>query len=210
MLSKLFHSYTKRKILLILIVIFSCINIALLTILSARFWARIPVEIEWLKQGYYNPETFSTPELIEESVLENSTTYQLRYVFLGMFIVLQTSFSICILISVISLYLLFSNKSNAEFLFNSLISLFGFIFAVTFFLIALKPVEAKRTAIFELNGTESYYKDMLASISYTEGWIVLFSSFFSLVISVIAKKSYGYVTNDFILKKAFREDILKS
>ncbi|TNK89819.1 hypothetical protein C4M83_05200, partial [Mycoplasmopsis pullorum] len=111
MLSKLFHSYTKRKILLILIVIFSCINIALLTILYARFWARIPVEFEWLKQGYYDPKTFSTPELIEESVLENSTTYQLRHVFLGMFIVLQTSFSICILISLVSLYLLFSNKS---------------------------------------------------------------------------------------------------
>lgn len=199
------NSYLKRKILLLLVSIFSLISLILLSILYIKFKQRVDEEFTFLSGSFFSEADKKSYESNPEKFLlfkeTNSRSFQLLKIFSGLNFSLITLFSLNVIITAIMIVYLLKNKDNGDYLFKYIILISSLTFILTFFLISLQPSETSRIEQIVVGNNKMRITVTMQKMSYMLAWITLLFSFCCLTFSIMAKRRYGFLTKDITLNK---------
>ncbi|UUD36343.1 hypothetical protein NPA08_00700 [Mycoplasmopsis citelli] len=205
-----FKSYAQRKILVLVALLFGIIAVILLVVLINNFFARIIFEKEWLKDhlksvlaGKNEAETNSIIEL-------RSTSIQLKTIFLSLVSIAITSLSLGIILAIVTLVGLFSNRFNGNKIIKVSVWLILLAFVMIFFIIALQPAQLTITVTVQIPGPDGRLFNVNQStisdrVNYVVAWLAMFLSFFEMIILIKSRLKYGFLTNDIVLNRKFKQ-----
>ncbi|VEU76251.1 hypothetical protein [Mycoplasmopsis columboralis] len=205
----LFRSYKSRKILVLSVIVLSVVILILLSLLIKTFFDRIVYEQEWLKSNLSKELTGLSDAQVQAIIEKRSTSIQLRTIFLSLISTAISAIALVLILSIVSIYGLLSNLFNGSKLLQ-ISTYFALIaFVMLFFLVALQPTELTISTTIQLQGPDGSLinvNDITASnkINYTSAWICLFASFTVMIIIIVSRLKYGFLTKDIILNKKFK------
>ncbi|MCU9938961.1 hypothetical protein NW066_00280 [Mycoplasmopsis felis] len=190
------YNYLRRKILLGILSFFFFIILILQFTMFNRFAQRIEIEYNFISSGE------SSAGLSIQEIYNLSTAYKLKELFTWLnSLVVFTTFMILFILSFIQ-YLIYTNKSNGDKHFKLLFYLIPLVFVLMFLINALQPTEVTRGKyIFSENESNwiIFAEKISNKMNYTTSWISMILAFISIILVIVAKKSFGFIQKDIIL-----------
>ncbi|ADE19820.1 hypothetical protein [Mycoplasma crocodyli] len=194
-------NYKKRKIIIFLISLFIFISITLLVLQTVDYILRIPFEKEWALGGVFKSGITEAEKLKTiEKQLHSQNLLKFYSILMSILLALLMISFISLIVGQIKLY---ANKSNSNIELKisifalSTALLFGFVF------LSMQPIDVTRTIYSE--ELKFNITDILERISYTKGFVAYALILVSFILNLSAKKKFGFITNDVIINKEFKD-----
>ncbi|QZE12129.1 hypothetical protein [Mycoplasma sp. Ms02] len=198
-----FQNYKARKIAYIVVVLALLTSIICTISLLANFDPLMKAELEWLQKGHFE-ETITQKEILETSKTK-SELYQLRHVFKSFNFILLALFTSGFAISIAIVVNLFTNKYNGQTISKILLTIITVSLVLTFLLLSLKPLPSARDAQLVINGNVRIIQNFRQGMEYTAGYISFICAWIVLIFTIIARRRFGYLTNDQTLAKKYKD-----
>ncbi|MCU9936869.1 hypothetical protein NWP96_07520 [Mycoplasmopsis cynos] len=200
-------NYLKRKIFLSILFVLLLIVFIFQLVMVDKFITRITYEYNYIKEGT------SSKNWADELVYKNSESYQLRYVFHSLNSIILILTLISLVLVFISLLSLFLNIDNGDKYYPYLTWIIPISFILLFFLLSLQPENINKVdeIQIEVEGeppTKGIKKVPGIPFGYELVWSSMLLQFANIFIISIAKKSYGFITKDFILQKNLKKQLI--
>ncbi|UWV80716.1 hypothetical protein RRG46_00675 [Mycoplasmopsis cynos] len=199
-------NYLKRKIFLSILFVLLLIVFIFQLVMVDKFITRITYEYNYIKEGT------SSKNWADELVYKNSESYQLRYVFHSLNSIILILTLISLVLVFISLLSLFLNIDNGDKYYPYLTWIIPISFILLFFLLSLQPENINKVDEIQIKSevkgeppTKGIKKVPGIPFGYELVWSSMLLQFANIFIISIAKKSYGFITKDFILQKKPQE-----
>ncbi|WP_156921596.1 hypothetical protein [Mycoplasmopsis cricetuli] len=186
------------------------ISIIFLIVLNFNFLNWVIEEKKWISDQIQN-DSISAEKNVSQIIQENSNSLHLLKIFQVLDFLIISLFIAAIILNLISLYGLFTEKFNGYKLLKYSLLNISLALTLLFFLISLQPSEVTLSVtkeitipntneIITVNETKSSDK-----ISYLFAWLTLLFNVVTFILIIISRTKYGYLVKDVILKRKFRQ-----
>ncbi|WP_426461042.1 hypothetical protein [Mycoplasma hafezii] len=206
--SKHSTNYRTRKILLIISILLLLIILGLLIFQVFYFLETIEIDKEefqpYIKDVRWKPGVV-TEEQKWAQISPAYAEYNLFF-FLNSSAIASTVISI-VLMSIV-LVLLLKNKYNGDKFYPWIFTFVTLLFIFIFFENSVKPVDTTYSTFkWEEKGSqlqEIEIKHVINSADYTQTYFAMFFAFVVLVLAIISKKKYGFLTKSIYFSRKFK------